>query len=160
VLPIRFVGLGLDAAAPDHSTISRTRRLIDVETHRAVFTWVEDSPFKGPFWVGRHRNGLQAGRAEPVHGGAGRRHRQPGAHRRHARDVVALRPVRLAAAEDHVLHFLHVELRHLTEGVLDAMRGEIVGPGQVERSAERLRKGRSRAGDDDGFSHGRFLSSG
>src|SRR3989441_9416597 len=30
-----FVGLGLDAAAPDHSTISRTRRLIDVETHRS-----------------------------------------------------------------------------------------------------------------------------
>jgi transposase len=36
-----FVGLGLDAAAPDHSTISRTRRLIAVETHRAVFTWVQ-----------------------------------------------------------------------------------------------------------------------
>jgi transposase len=36
-----FVGLGLDTAAPDHSTISRTRRLIDVETHRAVFTWVQ-----------------------------------------------------------------------------------------------------------------------
>jgi len=38
----RFVGLGVDAAAPDHSTISRTRRLIDVETHRAVFTWVQE----------------------------------------------------------------------------------------------------------------------
>ena len=25
---------------PDHSTISRTRRLIDVDTHREVFTWV------------------------------------------------------------------------------------------------------------------------
>src|SRR6059036_3293922 len=37
-----FVGLGLDAAAPDHSTISRTRRLIDLETHRAVFTWVQE----------------------------------------------------------------------------------------------------------------------
>src|SRR5213592_4829460 len=37
-----FVGLSLDAAAPDHSTISRTRRLIDVETHRAVFTWVQE----------------------------------------------------------------------------------------------------------------------
>jgi transposase len=37
----RFVGLGLDVAAPDHSTISRTRRLIAVETHRAVFTWVQ-----------------------------------------------------------------------------------------------------------------------
>ena len=25
---------------PDHSTISRTRRLIDVETHRKVFFWI------------------------------------------------------------------------------------------------------------------------
>ena len=37
-----FVGLSLDAPAPDHSTISRTRRLIDVETHRTVFTWVQE----------------------------------------------------------------------------------------------------------------------
>jgi len=36
-----FVRLGLEDAAPDHSTLSRTRRLIDVETHRAVFTWVQ-----------------------------------------------------------------------------------------------------------------------
>jgi len=27
-------------APPDHSTISRTRRLIDLETHREVFTWI------------------------------------------------------------------------------------------------------------------------
>jgi transposase len=25
---------------PDHSTISRTRRLIDLDTHREVFAWV------------------------------------------------------------------------------------------------------------------------
>jgi len=37
----RFVRLGIEEAAPDHSTISRTRRLIDVDTHRAVFTWVQ-----------------------------------------------------------------------------------------------------------------------
>jgi transposase len=37
----RFVRLALDEVAPDHSTISRTRRLIDLETHRAVFTWVQ-----------------------------------------------------------------------------------------------------------------------
>jgi transposase len=37
-----FVGLGLDVAAPDHSTISRTRRLIAVEMHRAVFSWVQE----------------------------------------------------------------------------------------------------------------------
>src|SRR3989440_8624699 len=35
-----FLGDGLEDAPPDHSTISRTRRLIDLETHRAVFTWV------------------------------------------------------------------------------------------------------------------------
>ena len=35
-----FLGLALPEAPPDHSTISRTRRLIDLETHRAVFTWV------------------------------------------------------------------------------------------------------------------------
>jgi transposase len=36
-----FLRLGLEDAAPDHSTISRTRRLIDLDTHRAVFTWVQ-----------------------------------------------------------------------------------------------------------------------
>ena len=36
----RFLDLELHEAPPDHSTVSRTRRLIDVETHRAVFTWV------------------------------------------------------------------------------------------------------------------------
>jgi transposase len=36
-----FLRLGLEEATPDHSTISRTRRLIDVETHRAVFTWIQ-----------------------------------------------------------------------------------------------------------------------
>ena len=35
-----FVGFGLDEMPPEHSTISRTRRLIDLETHRAVFTWI------------------------------------------------------------------------------------------------------------------------
>ena len=36
----RFLGIGLDEETPDHSTISRTRRLIDVETHQQVFSWV------------------------------------------------------------------------------------------------------------------------
>ena len=35
-----FLGLVLPEAPPDHSTISRTRRLIDLETHEAVFTWM------------------------------------------------------------------------------------------------------------------------
>ena len=35
-----FLGLGLDEPTPEHSTISRTRRLLDLDTHRAVFTWI------------------------------------------------------------------------------------------------------------------------
>jgi transposase len=35
-----FLGVGLDENTPDHSTLSRTRRLIDLETHQEVFGWV------------------------------------------------------------------------------------------------------------------------
>ena len=35
-----FLHLAPPAAPPDHSTISRTRRLFPVETHQVVFTWV------------------------------------------------------------------------------------------------------------------------
>src|ERR1700728_676345 len=36
----RFVGIALDEYTPDHSTISKTRRLIDLDTHGEVFAWV------------------------------------------------------------------------------------------------------------------------
>jgi transposase len=36
----QFLQIGLDESTPDHSTISRTRRLIDLETHRKLFGWV------------------------------------------------------------------------------------------------------------------------
>jgi transposase len=35
-----FLGIPASKHAPDHSTISRTRRLIDLETHQAIFGWV------------------------------------------------------------------------------------------------------------------------
>jgi transposase len=35
-----FLGLPIDRPAPDHSTISRTRRLIDLETHAEVFQFL------------------------------------------------------------------------------------------------------------------------
>ena len=35
-----FLGIPLTETPPDHSTVSRTRRLIDLETHQSVFTWV------------------------------------------------------------------------------------------------------------------------
>jgi transposase len=36
----KFLGYGLDEPTPDHSTISRTRRLYWLSTHQAVFQWV------------------------------------------------------------------------------------------------------------------------
>jgi transposase len=35
-----FLRIGLDEQTPNHSTISRTRRLIDLETHHKLFLWV------------------------------------------------------------------------------------------------------------------------
>jgi transposase len=35
-----FLSIGLDENTPDHVTISRTRRLIDAETHQRIFSWV------------------------------------------------------------------------------------------------------------------------
>jgi len=35
-----FLGYALDEPTPDHSTISRTRRLYWLETHKAIFRWV------------------------------------------------------------------------------------------------------------------------
>ena len=36
----QFLCIGLDENTPDHVTISRTRRLIDAETHQRIFRWV------------------------------------------------------------------------------------------------------------------------
>jgi transposase len=36
----RFLGYALTDDTADHSTLSRTRRLIDVETHQEIFVWV------------------------------------------------------------------------------------------------------------------------
>jgi len=36
----QFLRIGLDERTPDHVTISRTRRLLDKDTHQKVFGWV------------------------------------------------------------------------------------------------------------------------
>src|SRR5437879_9406867 len=35
-----FLGLSLEEQTPDHSTLSKTRRLMNLGTHEAVFRWV------------------------------------------------------------------------------------------------------------------------
>jgi len=49
----QFLSIGLDEKTPDHVTISRTRRLIDGETHQRVFTWVLERLAQGGLIKGR-----------------------------------------------------------------------------------------------------------
>jgi len=42
-----FLGYSLADGTPDHSTVSRNRRLIDLQTHQEVFTWVLQVLAKG-----------------------------------------------------------------------------------------------------------------
>ncbi len=48
-----FLGLSLDERAPDHSTLSKTRRLIGIETHQAVHTWVQQQLAKAGLFKGK-----------------------------------------------------------------------------------------------------------
>ncbi len=64
-----FLRLELHQAPPDHSTVSRTRRLIDVETDQAVFTWVLrrlgcEARERHDGWDRRHDAGSQCGAAQ------------------------------------------------------------------------------------------------
>ena len=49
----RFVGLSLGDSVPDHSTVSRTHRLMDLEMHVEVFTWVEQALAKAGLIQGK-----------------------------------------------------------------------------------------------------------
>src|SRR6204780_5521235 len=49
----QFVSMGLDESTPDHVTISRTRRLIDGETHQRIFTWVLERLAQGGLVKGK-----------------------------------------------------------------------------------------------------------
>src|SRR3989475_7676597 len=75
----RFLRVGLEESPPDHSTISRTRRLIDVETHREVFTWMlgvlggERAAQGADAGDRRHHAGGERGAADDCAAGHGRR---------------------------------------------------------------------------------------
>ena len=91
----QFLDFALHEAPPDHSTLSRTRRLIDLETHQAVFTLGVAALGRrrpGPGAHDRHRcdhPGSQRGDAE---------HRAPG-HGRGVRGVAD--PARRGVRDRH-----------------------------------------------------------
>src|ERR1700685_1828466 len=49
----QFLGIGLDERTPDHVTISRTRRLMDAETHQQIFMWVLERRAEGGLIKGK-----------------------------------------------------------------------------------------------------------
>ena len=49
----QFLSIGLDEKTPDHVTISRTRRLINAETHQRVFSWVLERLAQGGLLKGK-----------------------------------------------------------------------------------------------------------
>jgi transposase len=49
----QFLSVGLDEKTPDHVTISRTRRLIDAETHQRIFSWVLERLAQGGLLKGK-----------------------------------------------------------------------------------------------------------
>ena len=97
---------------------------------------------------------LQPRVAESVHRQARRGDRQSGAKRRNPCDVVALRPMRLAASKDDVLYERWIELRHFAQDIGNAMAGEIIRTGHVEGPAVCLGQRRAAARNNDGLSHG------
>lgn len=48
-----FLSIGLDESTPDHVTISRTRRLINAETHQNIFAWVLERLAEGGLIKGK-----------------------------------------------------------------------------------------------------------
>jgi len=48
-----FLGLGVHDAPPDDATISRTRRVINLETDREVFTWVQQRLVEAELLTGK-----------------------------------------------------------------------------------------------------------
>ena len=100
-----FLDLDVTEAPPNHSTLSRTRRLIDVETHVAVFTWVWNG-WRERVWCRGRRSASMRRRWKRTRrcgasSGAGWRERVRGMRRRTRRSsgVPGRRGVRASAGE-------------------------------------------------------------
>jgi hypothetical protein len=114
----RFGGLSLDAGAPDHSTISRTRRLIDVETQvtalgtvtapeRAASALVITAGEKGEGHLIRFDHDL-IGAVDPLHPGRAVAESRVDAHRLQIRRLEDVRVGREDQGGHHGHHLVQV----------------------------------------------------
>ncbi len=124
----------------------RHANALDAATDRRVHPFIHDL-------VRDQRDGLQSGRAESIDRGPGNRCGQTGEHGGDARDIVPLRTMRLAAAENHVFDLCWIELRRFAQNIFDAMRGQLIRTRDVERPAKRFSQRGTRTGNYHCFSH-------
>ena len=134
-----FLDFALHEAPPDHSTLSRTRRLIDLETHQAVFTWVLQRLADAHLVPGVHDRdrcddaGSQRGDAKhraPGHGRGVRRVADPTGRGLRHRDADARRagPLRPDTQEEGGERRLDEPARSRREDHEDEGRADASGP--------------------------------
>ena len=82
---------------------------------------------------------------------------EPGEHRDHPGQVVALLAGGLAAAEHQVVDLGRVQRGHLGQRGAHDLDGQVVGAHVLERALEGAADRRAGGGDDDGFRHQNFL---
>ena len=103
--------------------------------------------------VGGHGHGLKAGRAEAVDRHARHVVGQAGQQSADARDVHALLGLGHGAADDHILDFRAVDLRHLGHRFANHVGQQIVGPGIAKTALEGLGNRGSYCGNNVCIAH-------
>ena len=137
----QFLDFALHEAPPDHSTLSRTRRLIDVETHQAVFTWVLQR-LADAHLVEGHTIGIDATTLEANAAMRSIVRRDTG----EAYEAWLTRLARFDAARRRVGH------RDAHAGRVGAVRSETEEEG-VERGLDASARSRCEDHEDDGRTH-------
>src|SRR2546425_191058 len=152
----RHVDLGLVLLQPLLAQAVQVHVLVLHEADRLESTRDHDRDLVHDHALRGDRDRPQARRAEAGDGRARPRHRQPGAQRRLARDVLARGALRQRAAHHDVLDLAGLDSRALHR-VGDDVAADGGAVRVVEGSAVRAADRRAGGGDDDGVCHGSLL---
>ena len=101
----------------------------DASRHNRLNTLLRDG-------MGGHRDRLQTGSAKAIHRDPGYRYRQASQHRSPPRNIQPLGSMRLCTAQNHILDLRRIERRGLPQHVPNAVRGQILRPGHIERATK------------------------
>src|SRR5205807_9953463 len=103
--------------------------------------------------LGGHGNSLQARRAKTIDSERRDLDRQAGTQGGDTGHVHSLLGFGHGAAEDYILNFFGIELRHALERTLNSDRGQFIGTGGAKRAFESTPHGGANGGSNDNFTH-------